>query len=148
MCKHYGLSFNELEDVDLGSYLCLLAESLDAEELDNYNYAVMTAIAFNNPKQLKKWQWSSKDKAGTAARGVDQVQNQLINFGKEVFKRNIDVEKVNRNPTRAMEFARITGRRILFMNPDGFLFDEAAQVVKDYDPQSLVINVDYEGNFV
>lgn len=47
-----------------------------------------------------------------------------------------------------MEFARITGRRILFMNPDGFLFDEAVQVVKDYDPQSLIIRVDYDGNFI
>lgn len=128
----------------------MLAESLDAEELDSYNYAVLTAIAFNNPKQLRKWKWSSNDRAGTSSRGPDAVQNKLIEFGKEVFKRNIDVEKINRNPTRAMEFARITGRKILFMNPDGFLFDEAAQVVKDYanDGSAVIVKVDYEGNFV
>lgn len=155
ICKHFNLSIEYIDEyLDLGKYYCLLAEALDAEELADHNLALLTAIAFHSPKQIKNWKWNSPDKAGTVDRDyvprsrTDQVTETLKDFGREVFKFNVD--RATRNPDRAMEFARITGRRILFMNPDGFLFDEAVQVITDYaqDGSAIIVQVDYDGNFV
>lgn len=132
-------------------FYCLLAESLDAEELEDYNYAVLTAIAFNSPKQIKNWKWQSIDKAGTVSYDyspkakVDVIADKLKEFGKQVFKFNVDSAKSN--PTRAMEFAKITGRDIIFMNPDGILFNENAEPLKEYKGNGIIIRLDYDGNY-
>ncbi|NJO31718.1 MAG: hypothetical protein HC874_32335 [Richelia sp. SL_2_1] len=59
-----------------------MAESLDAEELEQYNFAVLTSIAFNNPKQLKNWKWSSADKAGTIKK--NNVQDSIVDLVKGI----------------------------------------------------------------
>ena len=124
---------------------------MDAEELEQYNYAVLTSIAFNDPKQLNNWKWSSRDQAGTLeSNNTSVVQNALESFGSKVLKLDMGLAKsrVKKDPTRLIEFARITGRKITLRNPDGFLFDEETKLVRDYDPQSILIDVDYEGNFI
>lgn len=125
-----------------------MAEALDAEELEQYNYAVLTSIAFNNPKQLKNWKWSSTDKAGTQP--SNSVQDAIMNFGKDVLKVNTDsILNTKRNPTAAMEFAKITGRDIIFMNPDGFLYNESAELIQTYNSaNSIIVNIDYNGNYI
>lgn len=112
------------------------------------------AIAFNSPKKLKNWDWSSPDKAGqieldnSRYSSAEAVENTLKQIGKEVFK--INIAAATKNPIKAIEFAEITGRRVLFMNPDGFLFDKNINRVTDYkeDGTSLILQVDYDGNYI
>lgn len=109
----------------------------------------MTAIAFNSPKQLKKWKWKSSDEAGTKhkRRGTEQVIDSLKDFGSQILKVNVDSAK--RNANKAVEFARITGRTILLMNPEGFLFTEEGQLTSyANDGTAIIVHVDYDGNFI
>lgn len=95
----------------------------------------------------KKWKWSSPDKAGTQSSkkvGADGIAENMMTFAKEVFK--VDIDTIKRR-TKAEEWATATGRRLLYMNPDGFLLNDKAEVVKDYDRNNdVVIKIDYEGN--
>jgi len=101
----------------LWEYYCLLAEALDAEELEEYNEAVLTAIAFHNPKKLKNWKWASADKAGTVRTGRQGVAETIANVVWEHTKGDI-------RPTgQAEEFARVTGRPLAYMDKAGNLFD-------------------------
>jgi hypothetical protein len=129
------------EEVELGEYYCLLAESLDAEELDEYHNYLLAG------GETKKWKWSSPDKAGTVVRGsskADAVTEKMMDITKQVFKVDPDQLKLR---GRAEEWAEATERRILFLNPDGFVFDRTGTLVKEYDKTSdFVIKVDYDGN--
>lgn len=70
-----------------------------------------------------------------------------MEIGQKVFR--MDLSNVKASPTRAMEFARATGRQILFMNPDGVLFNEAAEVTTyANDGSAVIVKVDFDGNFV
>ena len=103
------------------------------------------AVAFNNPKQIKKWKPGSRDVP--RKQSSEEVAEKLKDFGKEVFKMNLN--NAQRNPHRQIEYARITGRDILFMNPDGFLFSEAAELTTyGNDGTAIIVRVDYEGNFI
>lgn len=123
---------------------------MDAEELDQYNYALLTAIAFNNPKQLKKWKTSAGDlddlSSDWAVPAEERITDKLKQIGREVFK--MDLTHAKANPTAAMNFAKNTGRPILFLNPDGFLFNESAEIIKDYTPETIIIKVNYDGTFI
>lgn len=103
------------------------------------------AVAFNNPKQIKKWKPGSSNVP--RKQSSEEVVEKLKEFGKEVFKVNIN--NAQRNPHRQIEYARVTGRRLIFMNQDGHLFDEAAQpTTYENDGTAIIVKVDYEGNFI
>lgn len=47
-----------------------------------------------------------------------------------------------------MEFAKITGRDIIFMNPDGVLFNENVEPLEEYNGNGIIIHLDYDGNYI
>lgn len=123
---------------------------MDAEELDQYNYALLTAIAFNNPKQLKKWKTSAGDidsiNDDWSIPVEERIADKLKQISKDFFKMDLSYAKAN--PTAAMNFAKHTGRPMLFMNPDGFLFDSETNLVKEYTPETIIIKINYDGTFM
>lgn len=123
---------------------------MDAEELDQYNYALLTAIAFNNPKQLKKWKTSAGDLDSMnddwSLPAEERIADKLKQISKDFFKMDLSYAKAN--PTAAMNFAKHTGRPVLFMNPDGYLFNDMVELVTDYTPETIIIKVNYDGTFI
>lgn len=104
------------------------------------------AIAFNNPKQLKKFKPESNEST-TSTHTSEAVAEKLKDFGKEVFKMNLS--NAQRNPHRQLEYAKITGKRVIFMNPTGHLFGEDAQpTTYENDSTGIIIRIDYDGNFI
>lgn len=77
---------------------------------------------------------------------TDRITEKLKKISTQVFK--MDLSYATANPTAAMNFAKHTGRPILFMNPDGFLFDNKAEVVTDYTPETIIVKINYDGTFV
>lgn len=123
----------------------MLAEALDADELESYERYLLAG------GESKKWKWSSPDKAGTVKvtkRKQNNIQDALTEFSKKVLK--VDPNKIKQNntrPNRAKEFAIITGRDWIYMNPDGVYFDKEVNVIKPpFEPGTLIIKIDYEGN--
>lgn len=48
---------------------------------------------------------------------------------------------------KAREFAEITGRPWILMNPDGVYFDKEISVINPpFEPGTIIIKIDYEGN--
>lgn len=140
ICKFFNISILELDnEIEYGQYFCLLAEALDAEELEAYEKYLYAG------GDKRKWKWSSPDKAGTEIyrKASDRVTDSLLQFGQQVFK--MDVTNMPRG--RSREFAKHTGRRLVLMNPDGVLFDETGQRLQDFDSTSDIIQkIDYDGN--
>lgn len=123
----------------------MLAEALDADELDSYERYLLAG------GDKKKWKWSSTDKAGTvkvSSGDAESIQKELTKFSINTLKINPEtIKKNNTRPDRAKEFAIITGRDWIYMNPDGAYFDkEAKQITPPFKPNTLIIKVDYEGN--
>ena len=122
----------------------MLAEALDADELDSYERFLLAG------GDKKKWKWSSSDKAGTQriSKGVGQVEQTLRKATFDLFK--VDVETFKKNtarPNRAKEFAEITGRPWVLMNPDGVYFSKDAQIiVPPFEYNTMIIKIDYNGN--
>lgn len=141
ICKHFNLPWTTVrDDLDYFEYVILLAEALDAEELADYNFAVLTAIAFNAPKQIKKWKWQSPDRAGTRETGTKPAAEGLakmalsLSGGKLQGANELALQ-------RAFERARSSGRPLIFMDNDGNYY------TPDWQPaertrNSIVIRVD------
>jgi len=139
------VSYTELRDgIDLGDYYCLLAEALDAEELDDYKSYLLAG------GDKKKWKWQSPDKAGTVPiiRGKDSVVESMSNIAKNVF--NVDISSrsdVRKRKGSGREFAEVTGRPWVMMNPDGVFFDKNVNVITPpFDDGTVIIKIDYNGN--
>jgi hypothetical protein len=123
ICKHFNLSLAELwEKFDLPRYYVLLAEALDAEELEDYDRhrnIVNIALAHHAPKKLPKWKWSSIDQAGTKAFDsvtgkmtmTDAFAGLLGKAGGQVSKGSVD------------EYQRATGKPVAYRAPDGRIVD-------------------------
>ncbi len=121
----------------------MLAQSLDLDELNRYeNYLLAGG-------EKKKWVWSSPDKAGTQSTGstVKGVENTLKTMAREVSKVNVDTLHKNINKAgRAKEWAKITGRSWVYMDPEGnFLNDNLDPVFPPFE-NTIIIKVDYNGN--
>lgn len=70
-----------------------------------------------------------------------------MEIGQKVFR--MDLSNVKASPTRAMEFARATGRQILFMNPTGHLFSEDGNRTEyNNDGSGIIIKIDFDGNVI
>lgn len=123
ICKHFNMSWIQVRDeLTLYEFYPLLAESLDAEELDDYNLATMVAIGVNDPKRLKKWNWASSDRAGTRSSISGNPFATLAQFaaaGGDLSAKS--------DP---FAFAKHTGRRIVFFDAEGNHFDEAGESVE------------------
>lgn len=114
----------------------MLAESLDAQELDDF-HAYLLAGGDKN-----KWRWSSPDKAGTAGSSENAPKDSLLGM-KELLKRKGGAVLSG----SGIEFARATGRPIILMNPDGVYFDESVEIVQPpFRPDTIIVKVDYDGN--
>ncbi len=96
----------------------MLAEAFDAEELedlDRHNRTIEAAIAFHAPKKIKKWKWRSPDKAGTLILGEGK---KAVASGLAVMALQLGKGKIDAGPSSFIyERARVTGRRIIFMDP-------------------------------
>lgn len=123
----------------------MLAEALDAEELDSYREYLLAG------GERKKWKWASSDKAGTSPskNKPNEVEQGLRNIASTLFGiSDLETHKQRTSrPGRAKEFAEITGRPWIFMNPDGVYFDKEVKVINPpFEPGTLIIKIDYEGN--
>ena len=125
----------------------MLAEALDADELESYERYLLAG------GDKKKWKWSSPDKAGTQklATNANSVEKTLRKAAIDVFGiANLENYKKSLNetrPHRAKEFAEITGRPWILMNPDGVYFDRNANVLTPpFADGTLIIKIDYNGN--
>lgn len=110
------------DDLTLFEYYCLLAESLDAEELEDHNTASLVAIGVNNPKAIKKWKWALPDKAGTrpgAGPGSALVNAATLLSGGKM-----------KASGKMQEFANATGRPFAYRMQDGSLVDVDGNTVK------------------
>lgn len=133
--------------MELGDYYCMLAEALDTDELESYERYLLAG------GDKKKWKWSSPDKAGTQPlnKGVDGVFDTMKKAAFDLFKIS-DLEQVKKSanaarPHRAKEFAEITGRPWILMNPDGVYFDRDANVLTPpFEDGTFIIKIDYHGN--
>lgn len=97
---------------------------MDAEELDNYNSAVLQAIAFNNPKYLKRWKWATADKAGTRSVGSGNGLKDLIGLAASMTGGKMTTGG------DMMEYARVTGRPVIYLAPDGSFEDMEGNLVE------------------
>jgi hypothetical protein len=107
----------------------------------------MVGAGFAGSKAIRKLRPSSLDNDNGRSLSGEQVAERLKDFGKEVFK--VNLTNAQRNPHRAIEFARISGRDVLFMNPDGVLFNDKVETVTyANDGSAVIIHIDYEGNYI
>jgi hypothetical protein len=122
ICKHFNLSWLDLQrNLNWGEYTCLLAEAMDAEELERYYWWI------NSQQDPKKWRWSSPDKAGTEP--ILPVYQQSLDLA-PLFIGNITYEERH---NKAIDFAKATGRPIVYMTPDKAYYDESGNQVMLFD---------------
>lgn len=132
-------------EVDLGEYFCLLAEALDADELDSYQQFLLAG------GDKRKWKWQSRDKAGTVYIGTgnttDDVVDKMKSIANTVFKLDLNNLDKGHKKGSGRQFAEITGRPWIMMNPDGVYFDRDATIIQPpFEPGTIIIKIDYDGN--
>lgn len=129
----------------------MLATALDARELDEYRDYMLAG------GDKKKWKWSSADKAGTkyipsgTGDGGELSNSQPFQKLFEMATKNKTEKDVAKLRGSAEELARISGRPLYLMNPDGYLFDQTGKLLTEQDKDKLdksaiVIRIDYDGN--
>lgn len=107
-----------------------MAVALDKEELEHYNFAALT----HGKEAVKKWKWSSPDKAGTQitpdratrANPGNISTNPLLENTIRSFMSQIDNDT---RLQRAREYAATKGRPIGYQTPDGKLIDGDGKVI-------------------
>lgn len=100
--------------------MCMFAEALDAEELERYHWWV------NSQLDLKGWQWSSPDKAGTEPiRPVYEVSQEIAGF--------LPSYTLDEKYRRAYDAARALDRPIIFMDRNRNYYDEELNMVMLFD---------------
>lgn len=137
------------DDLSLSEYNILLAEAFDAEELDalaEHNRTVGTMLAFNAPRKIKKWKWSSIDKAGTVGTSTRAAADGISALAFSALSKMKSKELVASGSIRAR--ADATGRRIIYMDDDpgnfdetgysGYYFDEAGNITKRKETDLIV----------
>lgn len=115
------------DDLTLWEYIPLLAVAADEEELEPYNDAVTTAIAFHDPKRLKKWKFSSADKAGTRPSGKSAtVETMLALVQGRVTETLSNEERIH----KAEDYANATHRVIAYRDREGRLLNKEGNPVE------------------
>lgn len=109
----------------------MLAIALDAEELDDYNQAILTSIGFNSTKKsFKRWKWSSPDKAGTipiSLTGKDGIAESVAAFAL------MHGGNIQPSAGGGEQWAKATGRTIAYLTDDGQLIDKEGVPVEKAD---------------
>lgn len=119
------------DNIDLFEYWCLLAEALDAEELEEYNEVALNAIAFHDPKRLKKWKWQSHDHAGTK----NVSQNPAASLMEMVYVATAgDIRPMG----NIYEYAQTSGREIVYRTREGTYVNKDGQPI-ERQPGMLVV---------
>lgn len=113
------MSYVDLKyDITLWEYYCMLAEAAEARRDEDFSQAQISAIAYHNPKYLKRWQRDIKKQRQVGV-GKEAMANSLVSFAMAAAGGDM-------RPTgNAIEFARATGRPIAYQQLDGSLLDEA-----------------------
>jgi len=99
----------------------MLAEALDAEELDDYRFVALT----HGKDAIKKWKWQTPDHAGTKS----------IETGENVYKSLTDFARAisGGGPLRKTgtvgEYASVRGLRKVYRQTDGTLTDEGGNAI-------------------
>lgn len=134
------MSWSELRDnVDLYEYWCLLAEAMDADELEDFNLAHMVYIGVNDPKRLKKWKWSSPDRAGTRPLAINPAASVTRFLTKDL--------RMNLKPTGSgLEYARATGREVVYADEEGHLFDDQLNPLIERPKDAVVLRLEHGHN--
>lgn len=101
----------------------MLAEAAEARREEDFSQAQISAIAYHNPKYLKRWQRDIK-KQQQAGVGKEAVANSLVGLAMAAAGGDM---RPNGN---AVEFARATGRPIAYQQLDGSLLDEAGRPIE------------------
>ncbi len=133
------------DDLSLSEYICLLADAFDSEELEglrDHNMIMGIALAFNKPKKLKKWKFTSIDKAGTSPvyKGEQNVAAGLASMAVTLAKGQIQASP----NTYIIERAKATGRRIIYMDEYGNYFHEDGSEA-NREPMDRVIRMFLDG---
>ena len=104
------------DDIDLYEYWKLLAIACGNEEQEDFNFANLVAIAVNDPKKIKRLKPASIE---TATKPTDFLVGMVAAMG-------------NTKPTgSASEFARATGRRIIYATPAGYIDENGQPVMRE-----------------
>ena len=119
----------------------MLAESLDGEELEDYNYTVLTAIAFNSPKKLRRWEWQSADRAGTRpALGRKNAAESLGQLAMALSGGKMEVNLEQRIAS-AKDRASGTNRPFMYMDMEGNYYDENGNLSERL-PDAILVRVE------
>ena len=97
---------------------------MDADEIEDYKNYI---YAHGDPK---KWKWSSPDKAGTAEQ-VDPGQK-IIAFARS------QGQRLEMSMTKAKEYARVTGREMVYQDADLTVYNDSGEVIK-FNPTTMVL---------
>lgn len=121
------------DSLDLYEFYVLLANSLRAEEREQYNLAKNVYTGVNNPKGLKNWKWYYDDvSTGTRIKG-DTPQDSLIAFATS----KIGHMEAHGN---GLEFAKATGRPYGFLDSEGHLMNDFGQPIENI-PGMVIIKL-------
>jgi hypothetical protein len=115
----------------------MMAIAFDAEEDQQYNDAMAMAIAFNNPKALKKWKRGTGGKMGT--RSVDPTDT-VRGLASALVASSGSKPKAG----SGVEFAKATGRPIVYYDDNGFMYDENMNPLAERTPYSVLVKLDKE----
>lgn len=106
------------DDITIPEYFALLSVALGKEEEDRYMHALLTAIAFNDPKQVKKL----KPKKVDVLKG-DGFKT-IAEFALKQTGGNLG------GPGDPTAFAKATGRSIIYILDDGRFVNETGEFVE------------------
>lgn len=112
-------------------YWQLLAVALEVDDLEEYSLAHSVYVGVNDPKQLKKWRARIGKTTGKAM-GQENITDMLVGMAGSIPEGQSD-------PNKIIDFAHSTGRRILYLSVDGYLFSEQGQMVNDRLSTDLII---------
>lgn len=109
----------------------MLAIALDAEELEDYNFASLVGVAVNNPKQLKRWKWQSPDHAGT--KPMRDPTNIVFDLAMQMTG-----GKLGNAAGSAESFEKATGRIIGFMDDEGHVFNRHGKEISKEEADMIL----------
>ena len=130
ICKHFNMSYLDIRDnLSMTEYYCLLAEALDAEELEPYSSMVNMATAFHDPKRLRNYKWQSPDKAGTLplyyGDSADVAARTVVGAALKGGATKPKKAKIE----HLLEYAKRSGKTVVYQMEDGRFKDEEGNII-------------------
>lgn len=104
------------DEIDLYEYWKLLAIACANEERDDFTFANLVAIAVNDPKKIKRL------KPATTG-GSDRPEDFLVGM--------VAAMGGTKPSGTAEEFARATGRRIIYATPTGYVDEQGQPTMRE-----------------